>query len=87
MNFRGFLEEARRWAGCRQAPSRLKLAAKLQGRALQRENETSLCFTGKTKHSAQESEVVEEAIPWLLGPHCLLGRGTGKRQEADFAAG
>ena len=21
---------------------------------------------------------MEEAIPWLLGPHCLLGRGTGK---------
>lgn len=48
---------------------------------LSREKMRLACaLLGKQKHTAQESEVVEEAISCYWGPHCLLGRGTGKRQ-------
>ena len=44
-------------------------------------------FLGKQNTQHRNPRLWRKPYPGYWGPHCLLGRGTGKRQEADFAAG
>ena len=44
-------------------------------------------FLGKQNTQHRNPRLWRKPYPGYWGPHCLLGRGTRKRQEADFAAG
>lgn len=70
--------------GCRQVPSKLQLAARLQGETLQRGDQASLCFTRKTKHN-------RTGIWRCGGSHTLVtvatlspGKGYWKATEGRF---
>lgn len=55
---------------------------------LSREKMRLACaLLGKQNTQHRNPRLWRKPYPGYWGPHCLLGRGTGKRQEADFAVG